>query len=180
MGLIPYKYWNELRTYTTSNSQFPSAAPLTKVVPALRTDSDVYLRSIWSATVRYFSPGTATTYPWWATAYVRLVISWDPENQQDPSDVGVDDPLTLGFVDLQPRYTKLLPTDEYLIQWDLPENNIVLTTSRDGDGVGVKPQLLANLYYGDQNGFLSGTAESASLRRAQITGRVLWGSTAAS
>ncbi len=177
MSLIPFKYFTGVRTFTTVNSTVPSVAPFTTSSQAERTDTDVYLRSIWMATFRYSSTGSATPLDWWATSYVRLVITWDPQNLGDAFDVSDENPLTLGFVDLIPRYYAIPGGTGYVLVWSMPDGPLILQTQRDGLGESVKPAVLASLFYGDQNGFLSGGAESSRKERLQITGRVLWGST---
>lgn len=176
MSLIPYKYWRELRVSTTSNSQISAAAPTFWRTAATHDSSDVYLRSVFQARMSYASDGTSTSYGWWDAAFVRLVISWDPDDFENPSDVGDDDSLTLGFVDLVPTYAKLVPTNAYMVSWAMPEGPLVLRTKRDGPNDGTLPGVIASLFYGDQNGFWSGAAEVSGIRRAQVTGRVLWGS----
>jgi hypothetical protein len=170
----PYYYWTENRTDTTSNSQMPAIAPYTAIVSATREDDDEYVRSIWTAQLSIVSDGTNTTYGWWAQAAVRLVISWDPEDQQTPSDVGDNDPLTLGFCDLFPARYALDTSPHYSVVWKPQENGIILETARAGDGVGVKPQLLGNLYYYSQYAGFSSSFESSQIRRIRMTGRVLW------
>lgn len=174
--LRPHYYWNELRFDSTSNSQFPSVAPITKRVPATRNDDDEYVRSVWSAQVSVTSDGTNTTYGWWAQAAVRLVIQWDPFNAMSPNDVGDDDPLTLGFYELFPDRVQLDASPHYTVTWTPRPGNLVLQTGRLGAGLGTLPGVTASLWYYSQYGAWSGSFESSHILRARITGRVLWAS----
>jgi hypothetical protein len=174
--LRPHYYWTETRTDTTSNSQFPSVAPYTAELRALRNADDEYVRSVWSAQVTYTSDGTNTTYGWWAQAAVRLVISWDPEHLLTPSDVGDNDPLTLGFMTLYPQRVQLDASPHYTVVWAPYARNLILQTPRLGLGEAVRPSVLASLWYYSQYGAWSSSFESTSIRRLQITGRVLWAS----
>jgi len=175
----PYYYWTEDRTFTSSNSQFPAVAPYVVTHTALRRDDDQYVRSIWSARVSYLSPGTHTTYGWFGSASVRLVVSWDPNDLVSPSDVGDDDPLTLGFQELQPRRWPLVTSPQYLIDWTSPVGDLTLETARNGLGVGVRPNVLGSIFYIDLDSMFSGAAESGSIRRLQMESRVLWASSQA-
>lgn len=171
----PYYYWVEVRTDTTSNSQFPSAAPKVAECQAIRRDDDQYIRSEWSAQVSYHSDGTNTAYGWWAQAAVRLVVSWDPDHLLTPSDVGDQDPLTLGFYELFPERFTADGSDHYTVVWSPKPANLRLHTSRTGLGVGVKPSVLGSLWYYSQYGGW-GAFESGGIKRLRITGRVLWAS----
>jgi len=174
----PYYYWAEVRTDTTSNSQFPSAAPKVSEVQALRRDDDEYVRSVWSAQVSYHSDGTATTYGAWAQAAVRLVVSWDPEHMLNPSDVGDNDPLTLGYTELFPERFTADGSAHYTVVWSPKPSNLYLQTARLGHGVGVLPSVLGSLWYYSQYG-LWGAYEAGGIKRLRITGRVLWASSQA-
>jgi hypothetical protein len=175
----PYYYWNEVRRALTSNTQFQAVTPTFGRVPALRRDDDLYVRSIWHARLSYVSDLSNPVVGWWGQAQVRLVVSWDPENLNTPSDIGDDDPLTLGFMGLNPRYSVWPDASAYQVDFDMDGSQLILDTSRLGDGVGVLPGLLYSMYYYDQNGFFSGVAEPSSIRRLQVTGRVLWASSQA-
>lgn len=179
MSLIPYKYWREYRLATTSNSQFPTVAPKILSKQATRTDTDVYLRSVFSAQLAITSDGSNAVWGWWGQAQVRLVVSWDPSNAGTPSDIGDNDPFTLGYRQMNPRRFQLSTGDGYEVVWTTGDTPLVLTTARDGLGGGIKPAVIASLWYYDQNGFFGRSAESSIIERCQITGRVLWGSTSA-
>ena len=176
----PYYYWTEVREALTSNSQFQVVAPTQTETYATRRDDDLYVRSLWHARLSYSSPGTSPVLGWWGQAQVRLVVTWDPENLQAPSDIGDDDPNTLGFMGMNPRVTGWTSAfNPYQVDWDMDGSQLELETQRLGHGVGVLPGVIASLYYYDQNAFFTGVAESASLRRLQVTGRVLWASSQA-
>jgi hypothetical protein len=168
----PYYYWREVRTDTTSNSQFPSVAPKVAEVQAQRRDDDEYIRSVWSAQVSYSSDGTNTTYGWWAQAAVRLVVGW---HLLDPSDVGDDDPLTLGFTELFPERFALDADPHYAVVWSPKPSNLYLQTARLGLGESVLPSVLGSLWYYSQYGGW-GSFEATGIKRLRITGRVLWAS----
>ena len=174
--LRPHYYWTEGRFDTTSNSQFPSVAPLQTRTPATRRDDDEYVRSVWSAQVSYTSDGTNSTFGWWTQAAVRLVVSWDPFNAASPSDVGDDDPLTLGYAELFPQRFQLDVSPHYSVVWAPVENNLKLRTARLGAGLGTLPGLIGSLWYYSQYGAWSGTFEASQIKRARITSRVLWAS----
>ena len=174
--LRPNYYWVETRLDTTSNSQFPSVAPIEHRVAATRNDDDEYVRSVWSAQVSYTSDGTNTTYGWWTQAAVRLVVSWDPDGFDTPSDVGDDDPLTLGYAELFPQRFVLDASPHYSVVWAPVENNLKLRTGRVGAGAGTLPGVIGSLWYYSQYGAWSSTFEASQIKRARITGRVLWAS----
>jgi hypothetical protein len=174
--LRPHYYWNEIRTDTTSNSQIPAIAPYVSESRALRNADDEYVRSVWSAQMSMTSDGTNTTYGWWAQATVRLVISWDPQHLLDPSDVGDNDPLTLGFMELFPQRVQLDASPHYTVVWTPHARNLILQTPRVGLGEGVNPSVLASMWYYSQYAGFSSSFESSSIRRLRITGRVLWAS----
>ena len=175
----PHYYWVEVRTDTTANSQFPSVAPKVAEVQATRRDDDEYVRSVWSAQVSYSSDGSNTQYGWWAQAAVRLVVSWDPQHLLSPSDVGDNDPLTLGFTELFPERFALDTDPHYAVVWSPKPSNLYLQTARLGLGEGVKPSVLGSLWYYSQYGGW-GAFETTGIKRLRITGRVLWASSAAS
>jgi hypothetical protein len=159
----PHYYWNEVRRALTSNTQFQAVTPTFGRVPALRRDDDLYVRSVWHARLSYVSDLSNPVVGWWGQAQVRLVIGWDPANADSPSDIGDNDPLTLGFMGMNPRYSVWPDASAYQVDWDM-------------EGIGVLPGLIYSVYYYDQNGFFAGTAEASSIRRLQVTGRVLWAS----
>jgi hypothetical protein len=176
--LRPYYYWSEVRVATSSNSQWPYPDPLTGVSRALRENDDTYVRSKWAARLSYISPGTASVPGWWGFAQVRLVISEDPQAVDTPSDVGDNDPLTLAFTDLQPRWWPIRGSStSYLLDWVTEPTGVIHQTRRDFVDAGHKPQILASIFAYDQNGMFGLSGETAPLLRAQITGRVLWEST---
>lgn len=176
--LKPYYYWSELRTQTSSNSQWPYPDPLVGVVKALRENDDTYVRSKWAARLSYASPGTGSVPSWWGFASVRLVVSEDPQALATPSDVSDNDPFTLAFTDLQPRWWPIRGSaTTYLLDYVTEPTGVIHQTRRDFVDAGHKPQILASLFAYDQNGVWGLGMESAALIRAQITGRVLWEST---
>jgi hypothetical protein len=176
--LKPYYYWSELRTQTSSNSQWPYPDPLVEHVQALRENDDTYVRSKWAARLSYVSPGTASVPGWWGFASVRLVISSDPQALDTPDDVSANNPLTLAFTDMQPRWWPIRGSaTSYMIDWVTEPGGVVHQTRRDFVDAGHKPQILASIFAYDQNGIFGLSTESAALLRVQITGRVLWEST---
>lgn len=173
----PYYYWSEARLWTTNNSQFHPADGTTVAVPALRENDDTYIRSLWTAQFSYYSPGTGTTYGWWQGARVLLVVSSDPQALVTPSDIGGNDPLTLGWGRLRPRYDKLQGTaTTYGVTWSLEESPLRLNTARSFVDAGHRPQILATLFTEDQYAFFATLEASAAAVRCQIDGRVLWAS----
>jgi hypothetical protein len=178
--LRPYNYWSEARTLTTSNTQWTVPAPFVTAVPALRRNDDTYVRSKWAARVSYRSDGTGTNFGWWGAVAMRLVISSDPQALAAPFDVGDNDPLTLAFTDMQPRFWRIPgPTDGYLVDWVTEPTGVIHQTRRDYVDAGHPPQVTAALYWFDPANFLSKLAETAPIIRTQITGRVLWESSQA-
>lgn len=179
MSLVrPYYYWTEVKLALTSNTQFPAAAPVKVNKQATRRDDDEYVRSIWHARLSYVSDLSDPVVGWWGQAQVRLVVCWDPQNLNTPTDIGTNDPHHLGFMGMNPRYVPWVDGTAYQVDWDMDGSQLVLDTSRLGTGLGIKPGVIAALYYADQNGFFAGV-EAASIRRAQITGRILWASSQA-
>ena len=175
----PYYYWTEVREALTSNAQFQVVTPTLKSVQATRRDDDQYVRSVWHSRLSYVSDLSNPVVGWWGQAQVRLVITWDPQHLGSPSDIGANDPHTLGFIGLNPRYSVWPDASAYQVDWDSDGRQLELETARNGLGEGVRPAVIASMYYYDQNGFFSGAAEPSSIRRLQVTGRVLWASSQA-
>jgi len=173
----PYYYWSEVRLATSSNSQWPIGDPLSTPATALRANDDSYVRSHWTAQLMYSSPGTATVYSWWATAQVRLVIANDPQAFNTPSDVGVNDPFTLGYAQMNPRwYPSPAGGTNYVVVWDTGPTPFKLLTGRSYVDAGHRPQIVAAIFAYDFNGMFALTESGGKLIRAQITGRSLWAS----
>lgn len=171
----PYYYWSEARFVTTSNSQWVLGGPTLVAVPALRENDDTYVRSVWSARLTYYSPGTGTTYGWWGAADVRLVISSDPQALETPSDIGDNDQLTLGYTPMYPTWTAgYQGTNTYMVDWTTSRKPLELSTRRDFVDAGHRPQVLASIFAFDQNGFFALLESGGKIVRAQIQGRVLW------
>jgi len=177
----PFSYWSEARLWTTNNSQFHPADGTTVVVPALRNNDDSYVRSLWTAQFSYYSPGTATTYGWWGGAGVRLVINSDPQALVTPSDVGDNDPLTLGYAMMTPRWYPVKGTaNSYMVVWTTGDTPFMLRTRRDFVDAGHRPQILATLFTADQYGMFALLESGAAAVRCQISGRALWNSSSPS
>lgn len=173
----PYYYWTEVRDATTSNSQWPVGDPFVSVAPARRANDDTYIRSVWSAQLMYSSPGTLTTYYWWGGAQVRLVVAEDPQALATPSDIGDEDPFTLGFRSMHPRwYPSPAGGTNYMVVWDTGPAELVLRTNRDFIDAGHFPQIVSGLFASDQAGFFSLTESGGKIIRVQVTARVLWAS----
>jgi hypothetical protein len=171
----PYYYWSEWREATSSNSQWPIGDPYVGIAPALRANDDTYVRSVVSAQLMYSSPGTMTVYSWWATAQMRLVVSEDPQALATPSDIGDNDPLTLGYRQMNPRwYPSVAGGTNYIVVWDTGPEPLTLRTRRDFVDAGHRPQILASIFAYDFNGMFALTESGGKLIRLQITGRSLW------
>ena len=175
----PYYYWTGIRAQTTSNAQFTVPPPFRVSTQATRLDDDEYVRSVWCAHVSYAADGTGGVPSWYAQAVVRLVVQWDPATPVAVSDINVGAPHTLGFQDLILRSFADPLTGLPVHRWAIDPGPLVLETARVGAGVGVKPSVSAGLFYLDQNGYWSGAAEVANLRRLSVSARVLWRSKSA-
>lgn len=176
----PYSYWQGNFNVMTSNSQWPAPDPYQLVIPAARRFDDSYVRSLWSAQLSYQSPGTNTAYGWWGQAQVRLVVAEDPQALATVSDISDDDPLTLGWKPLTPRWQPMVTGgNNYQVVWTTGHEPLILRTRRDFVDAGHFPQICAGLFAFDQNGLFALTETGGKILRAQITGRVLWQSSQA-
>lgn len=179
MPTRPYYYWRELRVQTTSNAQFTVPPPFKQGVQATRRVDDEYVRSLWCAHVSYEGDGTGGVPSWYGQAVVRLVIQWDPTNAGVAHDVGSNFANTLGYTDLLLTPFTTPESGFPVYRWHTGPEPLVLETARAGTSPTIKPAVLAQLYYLDQNGYFAGAAEVANIRRLSITGRVLWRSSSA-
>lgn len=171
----PYRYWTSMRIFTTSNAQMPPAEVPTYQSLAVRSDTDTAMRSIWWAEVSYrCSNPDGALEGWWSAAWARLVINFDPLGSVEPSDISEDNPATMGFADLQPRYVATPTAGHYVVQWESPPQGLDLHGARAGYGDGTKPGVLASMFLFDQNGVWGGSADPTAQRRLRIAGRVLW------
>lgn len=171
----PYKYWNSRATYTTTNAQMPVGEPSMNAIPIVRNVEDTVTRSIWCAEIAYISPGTSTTIDgWWAAAFARLVVWWDPFGENAPEDIDGESDRILGFIDLKPTYTLTKTAGKSAVVWNMNGGILDLKGERKGIAPETFGQVIGAVFYGDQNGVWAGAAEAGGQRRSRISGRVLF------
>jgi hypothetical protein len=145
-------------------------------IPSPLFSTDHLLRCIMAPRLSYrHLTGTAPSEGWWQHTNVYMTLTHDPDGTGRAIDVDEDDPHFIGLAAMNPVYTPLAISGDYVINW-VPEPTMVdIQTHRKGLGLGHNPEVIIGMWAYDAIGAF--TTNLYPVGRISISGpgRFLWG-----
>lgn len=178
-----YHYWTETNTNYTVSEDLLLHPTMQDFHPAVRSNRDTVVRSIWfpQVHVRVDRAAGAPTPYWWCGAKANLVVVWDSDSSfpEVPTNEGIGDPRVMGVCQMTQATTIYDSTFASVTTFQGPREGLNLEGKRAGLGADLVPQVIGEVWAFDNYGVFDQSHGTHVVVRLSMISRVLWSSTVA-